>query len=168
MWVLWIIGVLLGGICFLLVSPLFILIDSRHDVYGLRWWGIGRVAVVFDDRYVFGIRARIFFLKKTFFPFRPRVGKSKPEKPVTRKAVPRRPSAMGRRMVNVLRSFHVNAFRLDVDTGNPVTNAWLHPLFYFLQRKGLRVAVNYTGNNRVVFMARNRLVNMIYSFMSNP
>jgi hypothetical protein len=86
------------------------------------------------------------------------------------KAVKKRKRSTGNarlagRFFRVLLSFRVRKLALDVDTGNYMGNAFLHPLFYFLSGPNRVLAVNYRGRNRAEVEVRNRLGRMLVAFL---
>lgn len=70
-----------------------------------------------------------------------------------------------KRSIAVVRSFKVKELFLNVDTGDYIYNAYLHPVFYFLGNDHRTLYVNYIGENRFRIIIKNRLINIIFAFI---
>jgi hypothetical protein len=160
-----ILSVLIGVLLFLLFSPFTLQINTIQNDFSVRWKGIGsaRLLLLPED---LAIRMKIFFWHKDFYPLHPD-GKKKKEKAEKKKPVEKkkRRAFTFRKMKNVLRSFHIRKFRMDIDTDNYATNAWLFPLCYLIDLKKQRVRVNFEGRNECILTIENRLFNMALAFL---
>jgi len=72
---------------------------------------------------------------------------------------------MIKRTINVLKSFNVKEFNLELDTGSYTWNALLYPSFYFLRGPHRLLRVNYEGRNRLKVTMENRLIYILYSLI---
>ncbi len=161
-----IIGLLLFVLLWLLVMPLTLRVDTWRQDYSLRWQGVGRVALlVHDDELV--VWVRIGWWQKDFFPLRPSTRKPKPiQQPKLRTKARRSWRQLPWRKVrNILRSFRVRHFRLELDTDDYVWNAFLYPLFYFVNRPGRQLSVNFEGRTNLQLEVENRLIRMLWAFL---
>jgi hypothetical protein len=50
-----------------------------------------------------------------------------------------------RRILRLINSFKVNAFKLELDTDDYVLNAWLFPAMELLRYRGVDISVNFNG-----------------------
>ncbi len=161
-----IIGLLLFVLLWLLVMPLTLRVDTWRQDYSLRWQGVGRVALlVRDDELV--VRVRIGWWQKDFFPLRPSTRKPKPTRQPKLRTKARRSwrQLSWRKVRNILRSFRVRYFRLELDTDDYVWNAFLYPLFYFVNRPGRQLSVNFEGRTNLQLEVENRLIRMLWAFL---
>lgn len=71
------------------------------------------------------------------------------------------PRQMVRLVKAVLPSFKVNRFRLYLNTGDVIWNAWLFPIFYRWHFKGHDVAVHFHGPSSLVLDIENSLHRII-------
>ena len=70
-------------------------------------------------------------------------------------------------MFQLVRSFEVKRFSLDIDTGHCITNARLYPVFAFLDFWVGNYRVNFMGRNSIDLHLQNRPYRIIKSFI-NP
>ena len=151
-----------------LFAPISIKADTYRSEYYLSWRGIGKAELIplADDIL---IRLRIVFWKKDFYPLHPPAAKEKKKVKPEREKKGKSQSALPfRRIIQVLKSFHIKYFRLEVDTGDYIWNAYLWPLVYGINPLRRHVAVNYQGRNECRLLIRNRAWRMAWAWLSNP
>ena len=71
------------------------------------------------------------------------------------------------RMRRLLLSFRVKAFRLDLDTGNPILNARLYPLTYLPGPGTGAVRINFQNRNNIRLQIVNRPIYILKALI-NP
>lgn len=138
---------LVASLVVLLFLPLRLVVDTRSDTYRLRW-GPVHAAVYWQ---VDELRYRMHV------PFYTRDGavselldsdRSTPRAPARPRA-PQRRSTFWPPVRALLRSFRVRRFRFVLDTGDPLWNAWLFPVFHQLRRHGRDLSISFTGRNEL-------------------
>jgi len=169
--VIWIILlVLLVILSWLLFAPLIISINTWGQDFSIRWIGLGSVALVIVNNEL-GIRMRIFFFQKTFFPLRPKskkrqqAQKPKPSKKTTRKKRQKWPNITWRRIRKLLRAIKIRRFKAELDTGDYVTNAYLYPLATFLNKSTPRLNVNFEGRTNLLLQLEMRLFRIVQAMV---
>ena len=156
--------VVIGGvICFLLLTPLVIEVDSIRRKYGISYKGIAAVDLLFEDG--FFVQMCILGWRKTIEPF----GRKEPalpkEAPAKRK---RRHFAMKtvmRKARAVLRTFKVKYFYMNIDTDDHIVNAWLYPLAVLLTKERRSFRINFNGDVVIRFRIENRLGKMLFALI---
>jgi hypothetical protein len=167
-------AIVLAAILWLLFMPLIIRIDTFSEVYLLRW-GPVRATVLFSDsdaRYQF--IAPFYQREGSLFDLPDRQAPKTPR--AARSNAVRSGTAPGKRPVlriiqRVLRSFTVRRFQWYLDTGDPIWNAWLFPVFHLWRTRGADVRISFTGRTGLVFIAHNnafRLLKAVLSGYINP
>lgn len=149
--------VVIGTILFV---PIILRIDTRNQQYYLQLKGIVMCSVMWKD----GIRIRV---KLPFYSFEIDPIKSWPKKKKKKRKRSRSSAVPVSRILSVLRSFDVKEFRLDLDTSDVIWNAYLFPVFFFLNSRGIQSRINYNGQNQLVIHIENRLSNMAWAFLKD-
>ncbi len=153
-------GALLLMILWLLLAPISVKIDTWQQDYAVRWQGIGGVQVLLIENEVV-LLLRVFFWRKAFYPLR---GSKKPSKP-PKKSKPTTQRKGGifswKLAKRVLRTFRIKQFKLELDTDDYVINAFLYPVFYFLDSPKRQLRVNFEGRTNLLLHIENRLSRII-------
>lgn len=162
--VLWIIIVslvlLVVGVLFI---PIRIFVDTAHASYYVSFKGLARASLEPDQKELFRIRLKVFFLEHFFYPLRK---STKPKKIGNRPARKKR-RMNARTMLRLARSFKVQKLSLDMDTGDYVVNAKLYPVFMLLDRHVGSFHINFEDRNRLVMDVRNTPYRLIKSFINH-
>lgn len=160
--------VLLAGVLtYLLLMPLELCIDSYRERYFLRLGVLARIGVEKDPVELLRLHLKVLFLN---FYWRPTDMRSwgRPKKKKKPKDNGRKKKGMSLRQAgNLVRSFRVRSFRLELDTGNPVLNAKLYPLIYLLGPRAGDVGINFMGRNHISLQIVNRPI-YILNALFNP
>lgn len=162
------IGILIALLGWLLFSPLILQVNTVQNEYKLRWWGLGSASVVpvKDDLL---LRLHLPFWYKDFSLIKLLFVKSTQNKPTrTREAVGKRKSKWRftwTRFCRILRSFRVLYFRMELDTDDYVTNAFLYPVCSYWNTPTKYVAVNFQGRNQCAFRIQNRLWSVLMALI---
>jgi hypothetical protein len=156
---------LAGIFAYILLMPLELRIDSYKGLYCLRMGILAQASVESDPLEVLRLHLKVLFLDFYWLPSeissRGHDTKKKPKKKTHSGKTPRMTMA---RVQRLLRSFKVKAFRLELDTGNPVLNARLFPLFFLLgQGSG---GINFQGRNHILLHLVNRPIHILNAFIN--
>ena len=111
-------------VCGLLLTPMILAIDTRIPEIKFSWKGIGIAAINYKEE-EWLLRFRIFFYAKEIQLRNIKGRKKKQEKSKRKKRNPRK---MMRKFLAVMKTFRVPVWRISIDTGDYVYNAWLYPL----------------------------------------
>lgn len=155
------IGLLL---CWLLVSPLEIEIDTRSPKAELRWLGIGGVKVWYEEEWWLSLR--ILFYRKTirFSEIKPKPKKIKEAATKKKQKRKLKIARMLEKIICVTRTFRVTEWQLAVDTGDHAGNAQLYPLNFLPYTFG-HLHVNFRNENFLLLKVRNRPWRILYVFL---
>ncbi|WP_372794506.1 hypothetical protein [Lutibacter sp.] len=66
--------------------------------------------------------------------------------------------------LQILKSFKIKRFNLEIDTGDYTLNAKLYPVFVFLNYNLGHFKVNFEDRNQLVLHLQNRPINIIKLF----
>lgn len=147
-------------ILWVLFTPIVLRIDTRSNLYTLRWRGIGSLELhVIKDELL--LQLRIWFWKKDFHPFQKLLGKEKASKKKKRAKGGRGKKNWKKKFIKLLQSFQVKQFRLVLDTDNYIQNSYLFPLFHFLSRPPWQLSINYQGDSALQLHIENRLFRLL-------
>jgi len=68
-------------------------------------------------------------------------------------------------VLNIIKTFKVKELKLNLDTDNYITNAYLFPIFYRLSNGSRQLKVNYNGHVNLILDVRNNLYSIIKIFL---
>jgi len=153
-------------ITYLLLVPIIFFINTRKHHYYLQIVGLAKVFVESDEEQWMKLKLKLLFLNFTFYPLKT-IGSKKAK---TLKAKPKKKKSRKRMdyetFLRIIRSFNVEKFYLNIDTGNCIYNAKLYPLFAFLNYKMGGFHINFRGNNQLVLVIKNRPIRIIRAFIN--
>lgn len=147
----------LGVIIWILFTPLHIYISTRDDEYYLRLSGL--FSIYLDKRQGFSPH-----LKTVFKTFSLKGQKKTTPKKTRSKKKPSRTTDIKALLVmirKVLSSFKIKQFRLDIDSGDCITNAYLIALLTPIG--GFRI--NDSGDNNLLLLIWNRPVRIAWPIL---
>jgi hypothetical protein len=75
------------------------------------------------------------------------------------------PATAWRKARRLLQSFRIRRFRLNIDTDDYILNAYLFPLFVFLNGKNRRLAINFQGLTVVDILVTNRVWKILWALI---
>ena len=166
-----IISILLLLLAFLMVTPLVLKVDTIRGDYFLKMTGLFKISVIPGSESLPHIRLRFFFFSYELDPLKlaqkvnKKQGKKKREKEKKKRKKPPSVKGMPGKLRRVLASFHVKQFHLDLDTGDPILNGYLYPVFFFLNGGNRKTSINYFGRNELVIVIENRMYHILYAFI---
>jgi hypothetical protein len=149
----------------MLLGPVIIYVDTERTVYRLNLPGIFLARAVPEGPF-FHIRGRILFIPYRFDPFRSGEKKSREKKKkTTRKKKPFSFSGLWDLVRGFLSAFRIRRLKLDIDTEDPMLNAWLIPVFTAVNSDRIRLTANFEGNASLVMDVRTRLGSLAWIFI---
>jgi hypothetical protein len=165
--VLIILGILFSLVVFLIFTPIVLKIDSYNNQYYIQVWGIAKCSFLWRDGIV--MEVKMPFRKFYINPFAPTGKKEKKKSKPKPKRKRKKRSGKGslKIMLSVLRSFKVKKFSLDIDTSDMIWNAYLYPVFFFLNSEKAHLNINYTGQVGILIHLENRLSRIIWVFIKH-
>ncbi|WP_243472712.1 hypothetical protein [Winogradskyella sp. MH6] len=150
---------------YLLLMPMILVIDTNNEQYYIQLKGLARADVIKDDKEIFIIRLKLFFLKFYIHPLKAK----KEKKSETSKAIKvdkKTKKLSFRTVIRIIKSFKVTQFYMNIDTGDCIANSKLYPVFSFLNYQFGGFHVNYKGQNTLVLAVENRPIRIIKSFFN--
>lgn len=164
-WFFLIAGMLIGMVlllCVWLLSLKLVLrLDSEQDLYEVR---AGSIARLWYDVSSNELYYSVFGWKRKLTPRPPEAVAEKPvrgEKPRRKSKRRLTTQQLLRKIRAVLQTFHVTRCEVEIDTGDPIANAYLFPVFFFIRGKQKKFAVRYDGNSRILLEVNNRLARIV-------
>ncbi len=168
MWLAISILILVLLVAYLLLMPIILSINTATNEYYIQLKGLARAYIEPHKEEIIRIKLNVFFMRFYFFPIdeiikRNKAKKIKPKKHKTK----RRKSLVINKGLQVLKTFKVKQFAIDMDTGDVVQNAKLYPAFACLNYYKGGFNINFEGRNRLVVRLQNRPIDIIKLFI-NP
>lgn len=163
-------GLLLVLIVYLLLAPVIVWIDTLSNEYYVRIPGVVKMAVESHEKELIRLQLRVFFLNFYFYPLKWKKKKKKKDeikefKPKKDKKKKKKRMSLGK-MVRLMRTFRVQRFYLNIDTGDYALNAKLYPVFYLLNQTKGHFAVNFEDRNQLSLVIVNRPIRIVKSFIN--
>ena len=152
-------------ICYLLLAPFYLEIDSEQRLFRVRFdrLAVARLEIsdstIIVDVWVAGWRKRIDLLatkeKKAPQKIKP-IKKQEPKKKVQH---------IMSRVVAMVKSFEVKECYLNIDTRDMSWNGILYPMFYGLSRRtGKELYINFVDKNELRLTVRNNIARIGYAY----
>ena len=164
---LYIFGILLLIITFILVSQFSLIVDTSTQVYNIKWKGIAQANFIFVDQEPV-IRFRVLGFKMNLNLFNIQKKTKKKTMDVTKKKESKTKKSRRitfSKMKRLLNSFTIMSFYIDLDTGDYIMNSYVFPIFYFLRSRNMPLNVNYSGHNEMRLIVENRLYKIIKAYL---
>ncbi len=153
---------------FLLFAPLQLEINSLGKYCQINWGKLVKAKLLFltDDIL---LQLQLTFYKKELYPlkylFQKKEQKEEPKPKAKKQKKPTDFQRNFRFAKKILRSFKVRKCRLNFDTDDYILNAYLYPIFYFLNKGNRQFSINYEGNFDCHLLVENRGIWVIYSLL---
>ncbi len=148
----------------LLFVPIQIFIDTDTGKYYAGLKGLAKASFEPDEKELLKVRLKVLFYERCFYPL---TKSSKPKQPAKKKKTKPKRRIKFRKMVQLLKSFEVKRFALDMDTGDYVANAKMYPVFVLLNRYVASFHINFEDRNRLVLDIRNRPYRILKTFINH-
>jgi len=151
---------------YLLLVPIKGFINTQTNQYYLQIVGLAKASVESDEKQWIRMRLNVLFFRFTFYPIKTMVSKKemsskdKPKKKKTRRRMDYKT------FIRIIKSFTVEKFYLNIDTGNCIYNASLYPLFAILNYRMGGFHINFLGNNQLHLVVKNRPIRIIRAFIN--
>ncbi len=171
MWLAISILILVLFVAYLLLMPIILSIDTEKNEYFIQLKGLARAYIEPHEEEIIRVKLNVFFMRFYFFPIdeiikRNKAKKIKVKAPKNNKTKSRKRLSASKGL-QVLKTFKVKQFLIDMDTGDVVQNAKLYPAFAFFNYYKGGFNINFEGRNRLVVYLQNRPIDIIKVFI-NP
>lgn len=150
----------------LLLLPIVVFIDTKTNQYHIKIKGLIKASFEKHEDEIFRIRLNILFINFYIYPLR------KKKNLIEKKNTKIKPSKSKKqipiiRFFKILRTFKVEQFFINIDSGNYILNAKLYPLFAFLNYRTGNFHINFQGQNELKLLIKNRPIYIIKSFINS-
>lgn len=149
-------------IIYLLFLPIVLVIDTNLNQYFIQLQGLAKLNFEAHDKEVLKLKLKVLFLNFSFYPLKKDI--KSPEKKATK--IKKKKRMRLKTAYKFLKSFKVKRFKLNIDTGNCITNAKWYPIFYFLNYKIGGFNINFEDKNELVLYLQNRPIYILKSFIN--
>lgn len=159
-------GIILGFFAWLLLAPLYLYIHTGESRYEAGMRSLFKGRFVEGDYGLPEIRVSILFYSFNvpiirFGSEKKKAGKSKKKKSKKSRFNLKTLRLILKIVWKVMNSFKLKQFRLNVDTGNVVTNAYLFPVFALFGGSKYQLSVNYASKNEFIIHYENNLLTIL-------
>ena len=167
-----ILGTLLGIIALLLWLPIGLQINTRRSLYCVHYGPLIQARLIPDPEELLLIQLKVLFWKRKWSVLEARTKQEaakKLEKPETKKKTRFSPSGKSSfspsKIRRLLRTFRIREFHWELDTGSPVLNAKLYPVFYFSGYRWGGTDLNFEGRNSLALRVENRPIRILTAWI---
>ena len=154
-------------IILILISPLRLTIDTISNTYSVRWKGIIQVKLVTENQEPVINLQMLAFTKNINLLHT--INKKKVEKKVEKKdnkyKSKKSKKVSFQKMKQLLRTFTIKTFYVNLDFDNYILNSYLFPIFFFLKSQNRSLHINYTGNNEIQLILENRPYKILSAYL---
>ena len=167
---LFILPLLIFFFLWILFGPLDFVVNTFKEEYYFQLRKVYRISIIFDPDEIVFLNIKVFFISFNIHPLqiitnprKKKKGKKKKKEKEKRKRVQRIRSLknMGvffsRLTWKTIETFKLRKLRINLDTGNVITNAYLIPIFTILNGNRTQLSVNYSGQIGVHIAYENSL-----------
>lgn len=166
-----ILSILFLGFLFLLFTPVYLVIDSEKGLYKIGVRGIANARIQFTDL-LFELHLRVLFFQKRIDPLnysktkKKETGQKKTKKPSSNKKSSGRPNLEA--ILTIFKSFKLQQFNANIDTGDYPLNAQLIPLSVALnQFNNVDFNINFENINVLKIYIENNAWHLLMSFIKS-
>ena len=161
----------LGLLLSLLFTPLTVVVDTRKALYVLRLHGFCTCTLLTEGGQLtaqikFPFYHRDIDLLQTMMQVATSPDIRKKPKDLTRNKPDSVIKMSKVQAINILKTFQVKEFYLNMDFGHMMLNGMLYPLFYQFQLRGYRVYVNFLNQRDLTLLIQNRLAKILWAIFS--
>ena len=149
-------------LAYLLWMPLELRIDSSSRLFCLRAGVLARASLEPEPEQMLRLHLRAGFWHFYWRPTDFREGGRPKKAPGKRKS---KGNFTARQLLRLIRSFRVRQFRWERDSGNPVLNARLYPLFCLLDHTLGGFGINFQDRNQLELRLVNRPVRILLALV---
>ena len=153
-------------ITYLLFMKMVFFIDTANNEYYIQLKGLAKAYIELDKDELPRVHIKTLFMNFYIYPI-DYIGKVKEKKSSKKHIVEKKKRFEIKKLLSLLRTFRVNRFLVDFDTGNCITNAKLYPMFSALNHHIGDFKINFYGNNQLMLHMHNRPINIIKSFINS-
>jgi hypothetical protein len=152
-------------ICWILFAPLELFVDTRAATIHLRWMGIGKAVVIYEDNN-WWLKARVLFFSKKWNMAKLIMKKSKrKERSSATSKHKKRKQFPAQKFQHLIKTFRIKSWQLSVDMGDNVLNAWFYPL-NFIAPTRQHLWINFTGENYLAITIKNTPARMLHAWIN--
>jgi len=164
-----VISALSALLLWILLGPVVIRVDTNRRLYMLKLPGVF-LARAEPYRGLFHVRGRILLFPYSFDPFRKRSSKNTSKNRNRRKGSGKRRMTPGRGIAllrGLFQAIRIRELVLDVDTEDPMLNAWLIPAFSAVNSDRISLTANFEGNASLAMDVRTRVGALAWVMIKN-
>lgn len=155
--------ILILVIGYLLFMPVELFIDTAENEYYVQVKGLMKISVENDAKELLLLRLKLPFYNFKIYPLK---ASSKPKKLKGTKKKKGKNNFKFKKALQILKSFKIKLFRLDLDTGDFVRNAQLWSAYPILNQFPGRININFEGKNELLLSLQNRPIHIIRTFIN--
>jgi hypothetical protein len=150
----------------LLLVPIKFYVNTTTQQYYLQIMGLAKVSIEADEIQWIRLKLKVLFFSFFFYPLKAIGSRKEKIKKVNPKKKKSRNRMNYKTFIRIMKSFNVEKFYLNIDTGNCIYNANLYPLFALLNYRMEGFRINFRGNNQLQLVVKNRPIRIIKAFIN--
>jgi hypothetical protein len=142
--------------------PIILFIDTNTNEYYVQLKGLAKASLEPIKIELLRVKLNVLFMTFYFYPLKYKwiKKKKKAKKPFNKQLI------SFNKITRIIKSFKVKRFLLKIDTGDPIINAKLYPIFSLLNYSVGNFNVNFKNKNQLALHLENRPIDLIKSFIN--
>jgi hypothetical protein len=152
-------------LCWLLLSPLIISIDTRVPVIKVKWVSIATISLLYQEKWVLKIHVLFYNTIKDLYSLKRKKQAPKNKEVNNKTKKTKHPIRVARAIVRVIKSFSMRRWHLTLDTGNYALNGCLYSL-YALPSIANHIEINFQDKNYLLIKMKNTPLRMIKAYLN--
>lgn len=161
-WIL-IIALFFLFICWLLLSPIELEIDTRVPVAVLRWRSLGKAMMIYEKE-DWQLELNILFFHRKWSLEKLIFAERKQKKRTVEIKKKKIPKNILPRLFRLLKSFRITKCLIAIDSEDYLKNAWLYPL-NFAPFTRHHLFINYMDDNYLLLIIKNSPWRILYTWL---
>jgi hypothetical protein len=144
-------------VSWLLFSAIELKMDTRIPVVSIQWISIGKAKLQYENE-SWWLDLRILFFHRKWMMEKLLTGNSsnkKTQQPSKKKSGKKNKKLLFKQIISILKSCRVVEFKIALDTGDNIKNAWLYPLNFYRYSSSHLVFINFIDENYLMLTVRN-------------
>ena len=160
---LYILTFILLLIILILISPFRLTIDTISDTYSVKWKGIIQVKLISKNQEPI-VSMLVLGFKKDFNLLK-NVTKRKIEKNNKKSKSKRSKKITFQKMKQLVKTFTIKSFNLNLDFDDCILNGYLYPIFFFMRSHNRSFKINFVGHNDIQLIIENRPYKLLKAYL---
>lgn len=149
-------------VVYVLFTPIILFIDTNTNEYYIQLKGLAKASLEPIKIELLRVKLNVLFMTFYLYPLKYKWTKKR----INNKKTFNKQLISFNKIIRIIKSFKVKKLLLKIDTGDPIINAKLYPVFSLLNYSTGNFSVNFKNKNQLALHIENRPIDLIKSFIN--